>query len=809
MNTPSRATLLFIILLLVGGCGSGGERERKSPGGGDDAPQAGASSGRAVSFADEGLSVLFISIDTCRPDHLGCYGYERIETPAIDALAAGGARFARAVSSIPLTLPSHSTFMTGLFPYRHRVRNNGTYRLGERINTLAETMKANGYATAAIVGAFPLDSRFGLDQGFDLYDDRFPPKDLEDLYDVSERTADDVVNRAIDWLSRTKKKKTFLFLHFFDPHWRYEPPEPFRSRYRESPYDGEIAFVDSELERLFETLDRFGLRKKTIVVLTGDHGESLGDHGESTHGVFVYESTIRIPLIVSWPDREEFSRASLRRGSVVRSQVRGVDIAPTLLDLAGLAPLDGVDGVSLVPLLIDPGVSLELVNYSESMSPLEDFGWSAVRALSGDEWKFIRVPREELYRLSDDPQETTNVADRFQDKVDAFRRLLDPILVEDRAKADEDEVFSVDVKSREKLEALGYVTSRKGTRGADVDGAGDRADPKDKIGLIARYQYGRTLQGKGDLGEAIAVFEELEKVDPRNLELIKSLAQAYLSAGDLGGADNMIARASRLAPPSLSLIGLSAALHFKRGESDQAVADLEEILRIDPKYEEAHLRLGDVYLTGGDTDRAAEEYQKELATYPDSPAAFNGLGKVYKTIGRREEAIKFFRKAIESRDDFAEPYYNLANIYNEEKNLEKAIVYYKRAIENDPQLVEAYYNFALLAKGLGKKKEAFTLLTKAVEKNPGFAKGYYGIGNFYREAGNLEEAVRQYTKGSELDLGDADILLNLGVALAGLGHYEEAIRVWEKAAAVAPGSPSAETAKRNALLAREQIGGLR
>ncbi len=760
---------MIVAILLGAGCGGeGGEGE-------SDNRHAGVGVGGRP-FKENGLSLILISIDTCRPDRLGCYGYDAGETPIIDRLALSGSRFNRAVTSAPLTLPAHSTFMTSQYPYRHRVRNNGTYKLSDKKTTLAEVLQEGGYRTGAVLGAFPLDSRFGLAQGFDEYDDQFPSKESDDIHDVAERIAEDVVNRAVQWLSGNRKKKSFLFLHFFDPHWRYEAPEPFRSRFKDSPYDAEIAYVDFEIGRLLEALEQFGLRERTIIV-------------------------------ISWPDHDDFDSAPFRRGGIVESQVRAVDIAPTLLDLLGLPPLADAEGRSLVPLLVDPERSLDLVNYAETFSPLEDYGWSEVRSLSTDEWKYILLPDEELYRLSEDPGEEHNCIADYPEKAAEFRALLDDRLVEDRARAGEGEVLEIDEESRAKLEALGYVTARRRSS-AETGGEDRRADPKLKIESLTRFFTARTLQGKGDVEEALAIYEELEPDDSRNPELLKAMAGAYITTGKLDLAEEIIERAYQIDSGSIQLLNTISSLHIVRKDYDKSIAVLEEILTIDPKFEGGHVRLGAIYLLTGNTNRAVEEYQEEIVGYPESPDAYNGLGKVYITIGRAEEAIKYYKKAIEFRPDFAEAYYNLANVYSKQRNLGQAVVHYRRAIEYDGGRVDAYYNLALLAKDLGERAESFSLLKKSVEVEPKFAKGHYGIANYYREGGMLGQAIEEYRIAYELSPDDPDILLNYGVALAGLQRYPEAIALWEEAGRVAPNTGSGRTALENSRLAREQMGGI-
>ncbi|MFH1278383.1 MAG: sulfatase-like hydrolase/transferase [Candidatus Eisenbacteria bacterium] len=806
MRTTGKRRCLFVgslLLALAAACGGKGEERgiaEERPGGaaGESVPGEGR-------FSRSGASLLLISIDTCRPDRFGCYG-GNVDTPRIDAVAAKGARFDRAVAVCPITLPSHASLLTAEFPYRHRIRNNGTYRLAEEKLTLAEWLKDQGYGTAAFPGSFPLDGRFGLDQGFDLYDDRFPPRRVGSNTDVAERTADDVVDRAVGWLREKRDKPFFLFVHFFDPHWPYAPPEPFASAY-ENPYDGEIAFVDGEVGRLLDELDRLGLADRTLVVLTGDHGESLGEHGEETHSIFTYASTIRVPLLVRWPDRPPFRDAGLRRGAVISSQARQVDIAPTVLDLLGLPPMPGVEGRSLAPLLSDPETPLDLVNYAESFSTREDYGWSEVRSISTDDWKYILLPKEELYDLRADPAERNNLAEREREVAARFRSMLDERIAEDEKRSSETALIEIDAEGRERLEALGYVG---GIEEAPSDAPWeDLPDPKDRIDTIREYFLGRSLVGRGRLVEGLEVLRKLAEREPGNPRVRVSLGDARLGLKEYAGAESTYAAAITMLPNDLSARSNLGFALLQQGRADEALEILRAVLEVDPKFESGHARIAEALFLKGEIERATEEYQKELEIYPESPVAYNGLGKIYRTGKRLSEAGKYYLKAVELRPDYAEAYYNLGNLYGETGQLEKAVGYYRKAIEADPNLLEAYYNLALQAKQHGQRSAAADFLRRGIAQNPRFAMGYYGMGNLLREEGMLPQAVEQYRLALRYAPAHTDTYLNLGVAYAALGEMSRAIEAWENAVRAEPNSASARTAAENVRAARAQTGGIR
>jgi len=341
------------------------------------------------------FNILLITIDTIRADHLGCYGYQKIKTPHIDQLAKEGVLFEKAFSPIPITLPSHTSILTGTYPTFHGIRNNGTYAVSESAETLSELLKNKGYTTAAFVSSYVLDKRFGLDQGFDVYDDTLSQQGEQKLGD-KERQAESVTQAAIRWLKEIKSAKFFLWVHYFDPHEHYQPPPPFCDEYAGRLYDGEIAYTDHWLGELLKTLQQTSLAENTLIVLTGDHGEGLGDHQERTHGIFIYDTTLHIPLIFTCPQL-------LPKSMRIKSLVRLIDIAPTILAIAGNKPFKDMQGVSLLPLMQGKTNNLDLILYCESFYPQYSHNWSPLVGLRTEKWKYIEAPMKELYRIDRDP----------------------------------------------------------------------------------------------------------------------------------------------------------------------------------------------------------------------------------------------------------------------------------------------------------------------------------------------------------------------------------------------------------------------
>src|SRR5258708_4039235 len=362
-------------------------------------------------------NILLITLDTTRADHIGAYGDARARTSRLDRLAAAGVLFERAVSAAPITLPAHASLLTGRYPFAHGVRDNGNFSLTDRMATLATALHDSGYRTGAFVSAFVLDRRFGLARGFDRYDDTLERANTRDA--EVERRGDRTAAAAAEWIASASGQPFFAWVHLYDPHDPYDPPEPFRSAFADRPYDGEIAFDDEVIGRLLDRLDALDVRHSTIVAVVGDHGESLGEHEEATHSPFVDEATLRVPLIIAF-------RGRLPSGRRVAPLVRTVDVAPTLLALAGRPPLAGIDGETLA-LLIEGRSSGERPAYSESYFPWFSMHWAPLRSVQDGRWKYIDAPEPELYDLTNDARERTNLAAREPARAAALRRGLEAL----------------------------------------------------------------------------------------------------------------------------------------------------------------------------------------------------------------------------------------------------------------------------------------------------------------------------------------------------------------------------------------------
>ncbi|MGH7337333.1 MAG: sulfatase, partial [Myxococcota bacterium] len=407
--------------------------------------------------------------DTTRADHLHAYGNQSVATPALDALARDGVLFAEASTPSPATLPAHSSLMTGLYPIHHGARANGTFHLGGQVETLAERLRAAGYRTGAVISAFVLDSRFGLDQGFELYHDDLSAGIKHSPHMFRERAAELTNEPAVKWLREHPGERFFLWVHYFDPHAAYLPPEPFRSEYASDPYDGEIAYADSQIGALLAELDDLGVRDRTLLVYAADHGEGLGEHGEDTHSLLTYDSTLHVPLLLSAP-------AALPRGRVIARPVSLIDVAPTVLSLLGLPRPGELDGIDLTQPALSPARSL----FFESLSTMTLHGWAPLLGVRRGDWKYVFAPTPELYDLARDPRERTNRHDAEPARAAALHDELlafvggDP-LVASRVGTP----LELDDETREQLAGLGYVHTAPSHATGDAPAA--RLDPKEGI----------------------------------------------------------------------------------------------------------------------------------------------------------------------------------------------------------------------------------------------------------------------------------------------------------------------------------------
>ncbi len=647
-------------------------------------------------------NILLITIDTLRADHLGCYGYTDVKTPVIDALAGRGVLFSRAFAHTPETLPSHTNILLGLTPNAHGVHDNSNFIVREDFPTLAEWFKARGYATGAFVGAFPLDSRFGLTRGFDVYDDNYGSQGPMDLVFV-ERKADVVVGKALEWL-RERRGPWFLWVHCFDPHQPYDPPEPFKSRYAEKPYDGEIAFVDSQLERLFAYLRERGLENDTAVVLTADHGESLGEHGESSHGYFAYNATLHVPLILAFPGW---------KAGRLDADVCHIDIFPTICDFFGQKRPDGLQGLSLIPLVRGKSLPARPI-YFEALTAYYNRGWAPLKGYIQGREKFIESPIPEVYDLDKDFDELDNIAGRTE--LPRCRKTLADLVQAETSPLAGRAGQAMDRETRDKLRSLGYLASQQGpTRKTFTE----KDDLKTLLPYHVKWTRATAAYAAGRTEEGIALLKEII-AERKDFDLAYTyLANFYKKQRKPRDAEAVLREAYANNPQSFRIINALAISLIDEGRFDESIDLLQKSLGLIDFDPETWNYLGVAYWNKGIFDRALDAYERALGVDHDYPIVFNNRGSLYlsrffkgRDQGDLAKATADFRKAVELDPKYASAYNGLGVSLRQSGDNDGAIASWTKAVELKPDFGFALYNLGLGLLGRGDKSQALVYLSR-------------------------------------------------------------------------------------------------
>jgi arylsulfatase A-like enzyme/Flp pilus assembly protein TadD len=632
------------------------------------------------------LNVLLITIDTLRPDRLSCYQSPYLKTPNMDRLAETGVLFTRAFAHTPLTLPSHANILLGLTPVFHGVHDNYQFIVREEFSTLAEHLKNNGYSTGAFVAAYILDRRFGLSQGFDVYDDDYERPGSKKIT-MLERRAEEVVDKALDWL-KIQSPPWFLWIHCFDPHDPYDPPDPFKSQYKNSLYDGEVAYVDFALGKLLRYMQDYGVFDSTLVIFTGDHGESLGQHEEMTHGFLAYNSTLRIPLIIRYPGS---------RTAQVSHPVSHVDIFPTVCDVLKIEKPRFLQGSSLLP-LDEAGRIPKRPIYFESLYPYYSRGWAPMRGFLQGTEKFIDSPIPEIYDLNKDFDELRNLAE--SKRVESSREILGR-MVKDLSSPEADRAEQkMDRESLEKLRSLGYVSSHPVSReekfGPEDDIKGFLLYNNKAIRAMELYHQGKAPEGIELLKK---VLEEKKSLDSAYF----NLAKIYEWEGRIKEALEVLKSGMENTPSSYELFFNYIGLLVKAGLFDEAIRVFNEKSHFQTEVDPELLNeLGIAYSRKGSPEKAIEFYTKALALDSQYPLLHNNLGAAWLSLYRRDgdsrvlqKSLKSFKKAIELDGQFSLPYNGLGMAYRQTGNLEGAIYCWEKALELEPESGPVLYDLGL------------------------------------------------------------------------------------------------------------------
>jgi choline-sulfatase len=661
---------------------------------------------RIESGACRRCNVLLITIDTLRTDRVGAFGSRLGLTPNLDRLAAEGIRFTRAYTSAPLTLPAHASILTASHPPVHGLRANGLFRLGPGVPTLATVLKSAGYRTGAFVGSFVLDARFGLNRGFDVYDDRYGERHADDGTEGAERRAEDVMKPALAWILATPRSPApeslriptaeseitrpwMAWVHFYDPHDPYRAPEPYASRFE--PYDAEVAYTDATLGHLLDSLRTAGQLERTIVAVAADHGESLGEHGERTHGVFAYDVTIRVPWVLWAGDRLNGSSDAL---------VRLIDLAPTVLDLIGVGAPREFGGASVVRRVRD--VTTSPSAYFEAMDANLTRNWAPLTGIVSGTDKLIDLPKPELYDLARDPGESRNLFASDGERA----RTLDAVLrsaIQELGSNGSAETATLSVEARQRLQALGYVASS--------------AEP------------GKRVYTDAD--------------DPKNLISVSDALNRAIAAFNAGGRQQAMADVRTIMrdhPGFPTAFGMYASMQRSTGDLPGAIATLEDIVRRNIADARVFVTLAGYLEDSGAHEKAIGVLQAVIASHPDFADAYGSLGAVYSQAGRHADARAALRRVLELDPSSATAYENLGIDELRAGERAAAIADLNRALELDPLLTVAHNAIATALMLDGRKDEAIGHWRQAIASNPRAYDALFNLATALHQEGRLDEA---------------------------------------------------------------------
>jgi arylsulfatase A-like enzyme/Tfp pilus assembly protein PilF len=645
-------------------------------------------------------NILLITLDTTRADHLSCYSglspaasrrFKGANTRHLDALSRRGVLFARATAQAPLTLPSHASMMTGKYPPLHGLRGMEGFALDKPLPTLASITQANGFATAAFVGSRVLARHFGLANGFASYDDDMGSRTQEDSATgvFAERRAAAVTERALGWLKANAQSRFFLWAHYFDPHTPYDPPEPYKHAYAQDAYSGEIAYMDEQVGRLLDGLAQMGLAPRTLIAVIGDHGESLGEHGEMTHGVFLYESTLHIPFILAGP--------GVPAGKVITEQVRSIDLMPTLLDLAKLPSSAEAQGVSLSPLMRQGTRAGSDHSYSETLYPRIYMGWSELRAMRTAKWKFIAAPRPELYNLENDPSEERNLISMFPSDAEQLRKDLWKIAGVER-RQEKLATRPADGKTLRELESLGYLS---GGSSSHVQLGSKAPDPKDRVDVLKILTQVEDLLSSKNYARVAKLMEEGLRLDPTNPRGHLYLATAY----------------------------------EQMGQYQRAIDVLQHAVDVKVRTDKVYSRLGVDYLHLRQLDKAIDAMERASRLNPGDLNNLLNLGMACLQLGRVDDAEKIFRSITDQNERYAAAHNGLGLVAVQRGDAETARREFERAIEVDPNEVKSLLDLGILHQQMGNREQALHYLLLFTSRVP--------EGQFAEQLPAVHEAIRE------------------------------------------------------------------
>ena len=721
--------------------------------------------------------VVLISIDTCRADRLSCYGYGGTSTPYVDALASEGVLFENVLTPVPITLAAHCSMLTGNVPPRHGVRDNYDYQLPASAVTLADMFKEKGYSTGAVVSSFTLNRRFGLEQGFDHYEDGLSGGATSS----NERKGHDTSNLAVEWLKGHAAEDFFLFVHYYDPHTPYEAPEPFAGLFPDDPYAAEVAYTDHCVGEVIAALKSLGIYEESLVVVTGDHGEMLGEHGEEEHCFFIYQSALKVPLIFKLPQGKVRGRVTEPAGIV--------DILPTVCGLCGMEAPVGVGGQDLSGYLQGKGASEKRYLYCESLTA-EKYGAQGLQGVTDGRWKYIRSARSELYDLEEDPGELTNLIADEPKRVHYLSGQLDALLAEAGGAAESATSLTVDEQSAARLRSLGYVGGRFGQGEGGTDSG--KADAKDVLEVYQSDVKAGVLLSRGQYKEAREVCEELLALKPGFEGALRTLAGVALAQGQADEAVKYLeAVESRFPKEYMAQAELAGALKAA-GQWERAADHYRKALAIDGRRGELMWELAGVLVQQKKYDEAADWLRRVVELMPQNAQVHERLGMVLSELGEVEEAKASYARARELAPDLVSVEYTLALESVRSGALTEAVAHALKMLAAGPTSEQPFAFAENLARACLENQqsdEAAQVLEGMLAAQPGVSDWQNKLATVRAAQGQFEEAIKQWQLSLESEPSQAQVHAALGEVYARRGELDLTVGHWRKAIALQPDWP--------------------
>jgi arylsulfatase A-like enzyme/Tfp pilus assembly protein PilF len=741
-------------------------------------------------------SVLLISIDTCRADRLSCYGFPRKTTPNIDAIAQEGVLFENAYTPVALTLPAHCSMLTGMYPPSLGVHDNLNYQLDESKVTIAEILREQGYTTGAVISSFVLDGKFGLGQGFDSYYDKFEHPIIPD---GPEQRGDEASRIACSFLEQHKDKPFFLFLHYYDPHTAYAPPQPYASEYADDLYSGEIAYTDSCIGQVIEKMKGLGLYDSTLLIIVGDHGEGLGEHGETEHGYYIYQSTVRVPFIIRPP--------AFRGAKRVKDVVSLVDVVPTVLSYLGIAIPDGVQGKDLSDYASRGTSEQKRQLYCESLTATK-YGCNPLLGLIDEQWKYIETTRPELYNLPQDPLEENNLLEQEPKRGRFMQGQLQEMMEQLTSKGLAGSKPAIDEENIRRLESLGYVGTEVVDDSFKLEQ--DKQDPKDLISYHEDNQKVLHLISHKQFDEARKTCAKLLQDWPdtsadrysmrRNCNIHYHLTQIAFDEKKFGetiehglrylallsGTGDAVSESSGFETfKRIALVhNMVAEAAYKLEKFDQAEEQWNEGLRLIPEWPEVHVAMAAMFFRQGKTDKAIEHWTEALRLRPDLAEIHNNLAAVLYQQGKIEEAIKHWKEALRLKPDWQEVRDNLDKLEGRWTG-EQAVARYTEMLQNDPNNASIRDSLAAELYQQGKIDQAIEQWKEVIRLKPEWAEAQNSLATAYYRQGDISGAIKHWREAVRLKPDWAEAMNNLAWVLAAakdqnLRNTDEAVRLAER-----------------------------